>query len=92
MNNENIICGCGKAVEIERIQLINSRICASCAFETQKNHQKPRGVMIYGHKTGAEIQVLTHEQFTNHRKYNPYGRHTGHGSGLHRMTRTTSCM
>lgn len=93
MNNEqNVICGCGGAVEPERVSLLSSRICSSCAQQTQKNWQKPKGVMIYGHKTGAEIQVLTPDQFTNHRKYNPFGRNTGRGSGLHRVTRTTSCM
>lgn len=93
MNNEqNVICGCGGVVEPERVSLLSSRICSSCAQQTQKNWQKPKGVMIYGHKTGAEIQVLTPEQFANHRKYNPYGRHTGRGSGLHRVTKTTSCM
>jgi hypothetical protein len=90
--NESVICGCGGAVEMERVALLNSRICASCAQQTQKNWQKPKGVMLYGHKTGAEIQVLSKEQFANYRKYNPYGRHTGRGSGLHRITRTTSCM
>lgn len=90
--NESIICGCGDAVEMERVALLNSRICANCAQQTQKNWQKPKGVMLYGHKTGAEIQVLNNEQFANFRKYNPYGRYTGRGSGLHRMTKTTSCM
>ena len=90
--NQNIICGCGACVEHERVTLLNSRICSSCAQHSQKNWTKPKGVMIYGHKTGAEIQVLTLEQFANHRKYNPYGRHTGRGSGLHRVTKTTSCM
>jgi hypothetical protein len=92
MNEQLVYCGCGKCVEDERVTLLNSRICAACAQMTQKNWQKPKGVMIYGHKTGAEIQVLTPEQFINHRKYNPYGRHTGRGSGLHRVTKTTSCM
>jgi hypothetical protein len=90
--NENITCGCGSLVEPERVSLLNSRICSQCASVTQKNWQKPKGVMIYGHKTGAEIQVLTADQFANHRKYNPYGRHTGRGSGIHRVTKTTSCM
>ena len=57
--------------------------------ETERNRF---GRMIYGHKTGAEIQILSPEQFANHRKYDPYGRYTGRGSGLHRVTKTTSCM
>lgn len=90
--NSSIICGCGKPVEDERVSLLNSRICASCAQATQKNWEKPKGAMIWGHKTGAEIQILSPEQFANFRKYNPYGRNTGRGSGLHRVTKTTSCM
>lgn len=88
----NIICGCGSTVEPERVELLNSRICSACANQSQKNWQKPKGVMIFSHKTAAEIQVLTSEQFNNYRKYNPYGRHTGRGSGLHRVTKTNSCM
>jgi hypothetical protein len=49
-------------------------------------------VMICEGKTAPTIQVLSAEQFANHSKYNPYGRHTGRGSGLHRVTKTTSCM
>lgn len=88
----NIICGCGSIVEQERVELLNSCICSLCAKQTQKNWQKPKGVMVWGHKTAAEIQILSPEQFANHRKYNPYGRNTGRGSGLHRVTKTTSCM
>ena len=90
--NSSIICGCGKPVEDERVSFLNSRICASCAQATQKNWEKPKGVMIWEGKTAPTIQVLSPEQFANHSKYNPYGRNTGRGSGLHRVTKTTSCM
>ena len=89
---KNVYCGCGSQVEPERVSIINSHICAACAAETQKNWQKPKGVMIYEGKTAPTIQVLSAEQFANHRIYNPYGRHTGRGSGLHRVTKTTSSM
>lgn len=90
--NESITCGCGNAVEMERVTLLNSRICASCAQQSHKNWQKPRGVMVWEGKTSPTIQILNNEQFANHRKYNPYGRHTGRGSGIHRITKTTSCI
>jgi hypothetical protein len=32
-----------------------------------------------------EMQVLSPDQFADHRKYNPYGRNTGRGSGVHRV-------
>lgn len=88
----NIICGCGSTVEQERVELLNSRICSSCANQTQKNWQKPKGVMIWDGKTAPTIQILSANEFNNHRKYNPYGRNTGRGSGLHKITKTTSCM
>jgi hypothetical protein len=92
MNEQPINCGCGKIVEDERVTLLNSRICASCARVTQKNWQKPKGVMVWEGKTAPTIQILSAEQFNNHRVYSPYGRHTGRGSGIHRVTKTTSCM
>ncbi len=44
-----------------------------------------RGVMCYGHKTAGEMQVVSPQQFSEHRRYNPYGRNTGRGSGVHRV-------
>ena len=93
MNNEqNVICGCGGVVEPERVYLLDSLICSNCAQQIQKNWQKPRGVKVWEGKTAPTIQILSSEQFCNHRKYNPYGRNTGRGSGLHRITKTTSCI
>jgi hypothetical protein len=37
------------------------------------------------------MQVVSPENFADYRKYNPYGRYTGRGSGIHRVTKTTSC-
>lgn len=44
-----------------------------------------KGVNVFSHKTGGDLQVLSPEQFADHRKYNPYGRNTGRGSGVHRV-------
>ena len=44
-----------------------------------------RGVNVLSHKTGGDLQVLSPDQFADHRKYNPYGRNTGRGSGVHRV-------
>jgi len=88
----DVYCGCGSIVELERVSVLNSKTCLACAQVAQKTWQKPKGVMIYDHKTAPTIQILTPEQFNNHRAYNPYGRSTGMGSGLHRITKTTSCM
>ena len=81
-------CRCGVTIPNERIGL-GYTLCVSCA---EKGFVKPKGVMVWGHKTGAEIQILSQDQFNEHRRYNPYGRNTGRGSGLHRVTKTTSSM
>lgn len=87
-----VYCTCGSKVEPERVSILNSETCFSCAQVVQKNWQKPKGVMIWEGKTAPTIQVLSANQFNNHRAYNPYGRHTGRGSGIHKITKTTSCM
>jgi len=79
-------CTCGKDIPQERYNLGFS-ICTSCS---ERHYIKPKGVMHFDGKTGGQIQILSSEQFTTHRKYNPYGKNTGRGSGLHRITRSTS--
>ena len=81
-------CGCGKDIPQERYNL-GFKICISCA---ERNYVKPKGVMHFDHKTGGQLQILTPDQFANYRQYNPYGKYTGRGSGLHRITRSTSSM
>lgn len=82
------ICNCGNIIPSERIEL-GYRFCIKCA---DRSYVKPKGVMHFDHKTGGTLQILSVDQFNEHRKYNPYGRYTGRGSGLHRVTKTTSCM
>ena len=55
--------------------------CINCA----EHVQKLKGIMCFDHKTAGEMQAVTPEQFSEHRKYNPYGKNTGRGSGLHRV-------
>jgi hypothetical protein len=86
LNTEILFCRCGITIPVERSNL-GYKVCVPCS---DKNYVKPKGVMVYGHKTGAEIQILSQDQFNEHRRYNPYGRNTGRGSGLHRVTKTTS--
>jgi len=37
------------------------------------------------HRYLSIIQILSPENFAEHRRYNPYGRNTGRGSGVHRV-------
>jgi len=85
-----VICAnCDSLVEDERLQMLPlTRVCASCARQYVK--LKPRkGIMIYGHKTAGEMQVVSVENFRDYRRLNPYGRHTGRGSGIHRVSKAT---
>lgn len=80
---------CGCSIESERIALIpNTRVCSACANQYIKLKPK-KGIMIYGHKTAGEMQVVSVENFRDYRRLNPYGRHTGRGSGIHRVTKAT---
>lgn len=64
--------------------------CVSCSLKRPQAARK--GVMIYGHKTAGTIQIMSEENFSDYRRLNPYGRYTGRGSGIHRVSKTTSCM
>lgn len=80
-------CNCGKPIESERLEF-NLKSCFKCA--SKQSQEKPRGIMLYGHKTAGEIQIVSEEAYRDYRKYNPCGRYTGRGSGLHRVTRSTA--
>lgn len=60
------MCGCGKPIEQARIEY-GFRSCASCAhqFETPKK----KGRMVYYHKTGGEIEIMSSQSFNDNKKY-----------------------
>jgi hypothetical protein len=62
-----MFCGCGEMVEPARAEL-NLRTCKTCAF-TGPDIKRPKGYMSYGHKTGAEIQILSAESWADQKKY-----------------------
>ena len=77
---------CTISIEAERLELLpDTKVCSCCARNGAGQKSRPKGVVIYGHKTAGAIQILSPENFAEHRRYNPYGRHTGRGSGVHRM-------
>lgn len=78
-------CKCGKEIEVPR-QELNLENCFNCA----QNVPKKKGAMIWGHKTAPELQVLSVESHNNYKKYNPYGKNTGRGSGTHRMMNSSN--
>lgn len=82
-------CGCGQPIEPERLEALpNTKICAKCALANDDGRTL-KGVMVWGHKTAGTIQVLSNENFAEHRRLNPYGRNTGRGSGVVRISRPT---
>jgi len=62
-----MICGCGSEVELARIEL-NLKICKSCAF-TGPDIARPKGRMVYGHKTAGEIEILSASSWNTNKKY-----------------------
>ena len=84
MNNKKC-CHCSQIVNSARIEA-GYNYCIMCADSIPK----VRGVMCYGGKTAGEMQVVTPEHFADHRKYNPYGRNTGRGSGVHKVMNSSN--
>lgn len=82
---------CNFEIEIDRLEVLpNTTVCISCARKGIGQPAKSMGVMVWGHKTAGSIQIISQDAFKDWRKYNPHGRYTGRGSGVHRMTRSTS--
>lgn len=82
---------CTFQIEIERLEVLpDTLVCSSCAREGIGQKSRPKGILNFSHKTGGVIQILSEEAFKDRRRYEPYGKNTGRGSGVHRMTRSTS--
>jgi len=60
---------CTNIIEPERLNVLpNTVMCAACA--NKHNVVKPRkGVMVYGHKTGGEIQIMSASLYEETKKY-----------------------
>ena len=74
-------CICGKQVETERVAF-GLKVCKSCAFNGMSEPRK-KGIMVYGHKTAGECQIVSPDNFADYRRLNPYGKVSGRGSGVH---------
>tara|TARA_Y100001937_G_C6874190_1_gene221924 strand:- start:261 stop:500 length:240 start_codon:yes stop_codon:yes gene_type:complete len=60
-------CGCGSPIEKAR-QALNLKLCKSCAFSLP-DVPPVKGRMVYSHKTGAEIEIMSAESFEANKKY-----------------------
>jgi len=56
---------CGNSVPVERIEL-GYRNCVTCSTASYK---KPKGVMIWTHKTNPEIQIMSNDCWESQKKY-----------------------
>ena len=74
-------CICGFRVELERIQL-GLRVCKRCAHNGHGQSIR-KGIMVYGHKTAGDCQIVSEDNFNDYRRLNPYGKYSGRGSGVH---------
>ena len=57
--------------------------CYPCA---DKFVTKYKGDMNYQHKTAPSLMIMSQNEHKNYRRYVPYGKYTGRGSGTHKMT------
>lgn len=74
---------CDNSIEPARVELGLS-LCFHCASSCIK---KVKGDMNYAHKTAPTLMVMSSETFQNYRRYVPYGKNTGRGSGTHKMSK-----
>lgn len=73
---------CRKPIELARLDL-ELNICFSCAERTV---QRVKGDMNYQHKTAPTLMIMSPAEHANYRRYVPYGKYTGRGSGTHKMS------
>jgi hypothetical protein len=62
----NMFCNCGNEIEPARVE-IGKENCFSCASLNDSN--RPKGRMVFGHKTAGEIQIFSAESFRETKKY-----------------------
>ena len=63
---KHLVCRCGNIVETERVEL-GLKNCIECA--RRLNIQKKKGRMVYFHKTGGQIEVMSAQSYEENKKY-----------------------
>lgn len=79
---------CGNPIEPGRIEL-NLTLCFVCADKTVK---RVKGDNIFTHKTGSVLEVMSPETHAEYRRYVPYGKYSGRGSGTHKMSQPVTTL
>ncbi len=81
--------GCNYNIEPARLEALpETTVCIGCARKGH-NQKSIKGIMCFDHKTGGTLQVVSPDNFSEYRRYNPYGRYTGRGSGIHRVSKAS---
>ena len=60
-------CGCGLPIEEARLEL-GMKICKACAF-SGPDVPRPKGRMVYGHKTAGEIEIMSDSTWRENKRY-----------------------
>jgi hypothetical protein len=60
-------CGCGQPIESARLEL-GMKICKACAF-SGPDVPRPKGRMVYGHKTAGEIEIHSAQSWQENKRY-----------------------
>ena len=65
-----MICGvCSNLIESERLAILpNTVYCGTCAH-SHSNVKPRKGIMVFSHKTGGELQTMTSDFYTKNKKY-----------------------
>lgn len=68
-------CACGQTIEQDRLSVLpDTRLCSGCAVRLASrgmDKSKPKGRMIYCHKTSPTIEILSADTFEESQKYYP---------------------
>ena len=64
--NQYVMCGCGNPMPRERYEL-GFKYCVQCAERINK--PKKKGRMVYEHKTGGYIELMSAESYKDNKKY-----------------------
>ena len=60
---------CSFKIEPERLAIIpNTCVCSKCA-NSMKLGTARKGIMVYSHKTGSEIQIMSADFYKENKKY-----------------------
>lgn len=80
---------CGHSIAQERLDIVpETKYCSTCV--QSRGPARVKGVNVFLHKTAPSIQVMSNDYYENHWKR--YTSDFGRGSGIHKISKPTSCI